>query len=73
MARRLSAEERAELEGRREALQLELRLVEAELRSDEALRLQDRAGEERGRPRLDGRWRDWVRWDGGSDHPCVQF
>jgi hypothetical protein len=30
------------LEGRRERLQLELRFVEAELRSDEALRLQDR-------------------------------
>jgi hypothetical protein len=60
MVRRLSAEERAELERRREALQLELRLVEAELRSDEALRLQERvrAGE---RPRLRGGWREWVR------------
>ena len=64
MTQRLSADERVELEGRREQLQLELRLVTAELRSDEALRSQDvdraraRAGE---RPRLDGRWRDWVR------------
>ena len=40
--KRLTAELRAELEGRRERLQLELRFVEAELRSDEALRLQDR-------------------------------
>jgi hypothetical protein len=40
--KRLTAESRAELEGRRERLQLELRFVEAELRSDEALRLQDR-------------------------------
>jgi hypothetical protein len=40
MGRRLSADERAVLEGRREQL-LELRLIEAQLRSDEALRLQD--------------------------------
>jgi hypothetical protein len=54
--RRLSAEERVELEGRREQLVS---------RSDKALRLQerDRALEReraRGeRPRLEGRWRDW--------------
>jgi hypothetical protein len=60
MGGRLSAEERAGLEQRREQLQLELRLVEAELRTDEALRLQERerAGE---RPRLRGGWREWVR------------
>jgi hypothetical protein len=62
MGGRLSAEERAALEGRREQLQLEVRLVEAQLRADEALKLQDgeceRAGE---RPRLGGRWREWVR------------
>jgi hypothetical protein len=39
MAGRLSVEARAELERRCEALRLELRLVEAELRADEALRL----------------------------------
>ena len=38
--RRLSAEGRAELEARRERLQLELRLIEGELRTDKALRLQ---------------------------------
>ena len=62
MARRLSAEEREELEGRRERLRLELKFVEAELRGDEALRLQEgerRAGDRR--PRLEARWRDWVR------------
>jgi hypothetical protein len=37
---RLSEAERVELEARRERLQLELRLIEGELRSDEALRLQ---------------------------------
>jgi hypothetical protein len=42
---------------------LELRLIEAQLRSDEALRLQDgeherAAGE---RLRLRGGWREWVR------------
>jgi hypothetical protein len=37
MARRLSPEGRAELEARREQLELELRRVTAELRSDEAL------------------------------------
>jgi hypothetical protein len=41
MSRRLSAEEHAGLEGRREQLQLEPRLIEGELRSDEALKLQD--------------------------------
>ena len=35
--KRLSAEARAELERRLEVLRLELRLVEAELQSDEAL------------------------------------
>jgi hypothetical protein len=62
MGGRLSVEERARLEKRREQLQLELRLIEAELRTDKALRLQDgereRAGE---RPRLRGGWRVWVR------------
>jgi hypothetical protein len=62
MGRRLSAGERVELERRREELRLELRLLEAELRTDEALRVQaaerERGGAERGR--LEGRWRDWV-------------
>jgi hypothetical protein len=40
MARRLSAAERENLEARREQLQLELRLIEGELRTDQALRLQ---------------------------------
>jgi hypothetical protein len=57
------ADERAGLERRRVELRVELRLVEAELRSDEALRLQaearDRAQADRGR--LGGRWQDWVR------------
>jgi hypothetical protein len=44
MPRRLSADERARLERRREELRLELRLVEAELRADEVPRLQDRDG-----------------------------
>jgi hypothetical protein len=57
-ARRLSATGRAELEQRRERLALELRLVEAELRSDEALRLQERVRPEDERPRLRGGWRD---------------
>ena len=43
MVRRLSAEERAELEARRERLQLELRLIEGELGTDLALRLQQKA------------------------------
>jgi hypothetical protein len=43
MARRLSAEGRAELEARREQLELELRLVTATLRSDDALRLQQQS------------------------------
>ena len=59
--KRLSADGRAELERRLEALRLELRLVEAELRSDEALRLQDRERPVADRPRLRGGWRDWVR------------
>ena len=61
MGRRLRAEERADMERRREALQLELRLIEAELRSDEALRLQAEAARERAGERrlVDGRWRAW--------------
>ena len=51
---------RIELEGRREKLQLELRLIEGELRSDEALRLQDAARPAEDRGRLRGRWRDWT-------------
>jgi hypothetical protein len=51
---RLSAEARERLEMRREALRLELRLVKAELRSDEALRVQDRDRPEADRPRLRG-------------------
>jgi hypothetical protein len=66
MARRLSVEDRAQLERRREQLALELKLITAELRSDEVLRLQDGERErerERAeqRPRLEARWRDWVR------------
>ena len=60
MAKLLSDVARAELEERRERLQLELRLVEAELRSDEALRLQAAGRPEAERPRLSGRWRDWA-------------
>ena len=40
MARRLSEADRVQLQARREQLQLELRLIEGELRTDEALRLQ---------------------------------
>ena len=40
MARRLSEADRAQLEARREQLQLGLRLIEGELRTDKALRLQ---------------------------------
>jgi hypothetical protein len=65
--KRLSEEARVELEVRRERLRLELRLceaelrlVEAELRSDEALRLQEGARPEADRPRLRGRWREWM-------------
>ena len=48
--------ERAELERRREALLLELRFVAAELRADEALRVQEGERERTPeRPRLDGR------------------
>ena len=42
-ARRLSEAERAELEARRAALVLELKLLTAELRSDAALRVQAEA------------------------------
>ena len=60
MAKRLSEDARAELEGRRERLALKLRLVEAaKLLSDEVLRLQERARPEEA-VRLRGRWRDWV-------------
>jgi hypothetical protein len=51
---------RAELEARREQLQLELRLIEGELQTDEALRLQAEARPADERPRLRGGWRDWV-------------
>jgi hypothetical protein len=50
-----------ELVERRERLQLELRLVEGELRSDEALRLQERVRAAGERPRLRGGWREWVK------------
>jgi hypothetical protein len=49
------------LERGREQLELELRLVEAELRADAALRLQDRERSAADRPRLHGGWREWVR------------
>jgi hypothetical protein len=45
---RLSEAERSELEARRAALELELKLLTAELRSDEALRVQAAARPERG-------------------------
>jgi hypothetical protein len=61
---RLSEGARAELERRVEVLRMELRLVEAELRGDEALRVQEGARERAGagvdRGRLRGGWRDWV-------------
>jgi hypothetical protein len=60
VARRLSADGCAELEQRREKLQLELRLIEGELRSDLALRLWQEARPADVRPRLAGRWRDWI-------------
>jgi hypothetical protein len=60
LGRRLTAEQRAEMETRRERLQVELRLLEAELRSDEALRLQERERPAE-QPRLRGQWREWVR------------
>ena len=47
MAQRLSADERTELEGRRARLELELKLLTAELRSDEALRVQAATAEAR--------------------------
>jgi|GEM_PF-6938061 hypothetical protein len=59
-ARRLSAHGRAELEQRRERLQRELRLIEGELRTDLALRLQQKARSAAERPKLAWRWRDWV-------------
>ena len=49
-----------ELEQRRERLELELRLVTATLRSDEALRVQAELRPADARPRLNGRWREWV-------------
>jgi hypothetical protein len=58
--RRLSAEARAEMQARREQLQLELKLIEGELRTDEALRLQDTARRGDERPRLRGGWRNWI-------------
>ena len=45
---------------RRERLQLELRLIEGELRTDLALRLQQKARSAAERPKLAWRWRDWV-------------
>jgi hypothetical protein len=60
MARRLSESGRADLEARRERLQLELRLIERELRTDEALRLQDTARPAEARPKLRGSWRHFV-------------
>ena len=39
---------------------LELRLIEGELRSDEAVRLQAELRSAPERHRLHGRWRDWV-------------
>ena len=60
MARRLSEADRAQLEARREQLQLELRLIEGELRTDLALRLQQKARSAAERPKLAWRWRDWV-------------
>ena len=58
--RRLSTAGRAELEARREQLQLELRLLEGALRTDEALRLQAEARPVEARPKLRGGWLDWV-------------
>jgi hypothetical protein len=58
MARRLSEADRAQLEARREQLQLELRLIEGELRTER------RCGYSRScglAPRLHhGRRRDWI-------------
>jgi hypothetical protein len=55
MVRRLSLEDRAELQARRERLPLELLLIEGELRTDEALKLQEQLRPADARPRLDGR------------------
>jgi hypothetical protein len=64
-ARRLSEAGRLELQERREQLVMELRLIEGELRSDEALRLQSQARPAGGVVRLRGRWRDWG-WNSGA-------
>ena len=50
MVRRLSLEDRAELQA-----PLELLLIEGELRTDEALKLQEQLRPADARPRLDGR------------------
>jgi hypothetical protein len=50
------------LEARRARLQLELRLIEGELRSDLALRIQAAARPADVRPRLSRRCRGWVEW-----------
>jgi hypothetical protein len=60
MVRRLSEAERVELELRREQLELELRLVTATLRTDEAMKLQEQLRPADERPRLRGGWRNWV-------------
>ena len=54
MAARLSEAERVELEARRARLELELRLVTAELRSDAALRVQAAAPRSDVRPSVAG-------------------
>ncbi len=60
MVLRLSdADRREQLQARREQLELELRLVTATLRSDDALRLQQLRPADV-RPVLRGRWRDWI-------------
>ena len=56
---RLSDADREQLQARREQLELELRLVTATLRSDDALRLQQLRPADV-RPVLRGRWRDWI-------------
>jgi hypothetical protein len=60
MVARLSEADRVQLEQRRERLELELRVVTATLRTDEALRVQAELRPEEG-VRLRGRWRNWVR------------
>ena len=59
MVLRLSDADREQLQARREQLELELRLVTATLRSDDALRLQQLRPADV-RPVLRGRWRDWI-------------